>query len=99
MLTIWPEIAKIVPVLLQTLGFFCTFLIFCVIDSFGRKTIVQNALLVKTALSLLLFICFLLRDEATPKASPLNYLIVSCMVGIRGVFSLSLGPITWLYLP
>ena len=98
-LTLWPEIAKVVPVLLQTEGFFFTLLIFYVIDSFGRKSIVQGALIAKAVLHFVLFWCFYIRPESAPKDSWINILIIGCLIAIRGVFSLSLGPITWLYLP
>jgi hypothetical protein len=103
MLDIEPRFHKIIPLLLQIEGFAASLYSMKIINTHGRKELIQFGLFYMGAIHILVAICFLLEhsnEDSHPKAALIaNIIIVFGLFACRWIFSMTLGPVVWLYLP
>jgi MFS family permease len=73
------------------------------LDTHGRKELIQFGLFIMGIVHIVVALCFLLEQangDAHPSASLIeNVIIILGLFLCRWMFSMTIGPITWLYIP
>jgi MFS family permease len=102
MLEIQPRLQKVVPLILQIIGLLASLYAMKIIRIKGRKELMQFGLFYMGAIYILVAICFQIeqgsRDSHPVRALLANVVIVCGLCVCRWIFSMTLGPVVWLYL-
>lgn len=99
MLKIYPNLQKIVPLGLQIVGLLSSLLTVKLMGSYGRKQLLQSGLLATGITHFIVCVSFIVSAGQEDSALFWNLVIILGLIVSRSVFSLTIGPITWLYLP
>ena len=89
MQSIWPQLSKTLPVLMQVLGLGASIVTFSTIHLYGRKTLIQRSILTMVPFHLIVFACFLWQGSGPSQSTTLNLMIVCSLVILPCIFSLA----------
>jgi SP family arabinose:H+ symporter-like MFS transporter len=95
LLKLYPFLEKIVPLFLQIVGLMASLQTVRLLPTRGRKELIQDGSLVMGITLLIVAFCFLVSDGGHLG----GIIIVVGLVVARATFSMTLGPIVWLYIP
>lgn len=99
MLSIDPGLQKIVPLILQIEGLVASLYAIRLIENHGRKQLIQNGLFVMGIALAIISLSFFVQSSYSEPSLLWNVIIITGLFTCRGLFSISIGPIAWLYLP
>lgn len=99
MLAISPSLQQLVPLILQIEGLLASLYAIRLIERYGRKDIVQYGLAAMAAALAVISLSFFVQSFGSEPSVAWNVIIITGLFICRGLFSLSIGPIAWLYLP
>lgn len=102
-LKIFPSIEKTLPILIHSLGFIACYQTMWMISIYGRKEIIQKGTIALASISILFMLCFIWKIGAEGDSGEVaflpSFIIIISFVIFRMIFSATLGPVVWIYMP
>lgn len=98
--SIFPDLAQLIPVLINLEVVLGTVVSGLLLSKFGRKQIFQCGTFANALSLLMLAVGFILNQDADTKVNKFpGVLIIIGLFCTMGSFAVSLGPLVWLYIP